>query len=88
MRLYKISTFVKYVIIAALTSFNCNVNLLGCVSMSNQECKVRPEIVEINSNAPAFSPYSVKKSKFSVSWNNINNPFAKLCASDVVKNKH
>ena len=88
MRLYKIFTFVKYVIIAALTSFNCNVNLLGCVSMSNQEYKVRPEIVEINSNELAFSPYSVRKSKFSVSWNNINNPFAKLCASDVVKNKH
>ena len=31
--------------------------------MSNQECKVRPKIININSNEPSFSPYSVKIKK-------------------------
>ena len=31
-----------------------NVNPLECVSMNNQECKVRPEIVNVNSNELFF----------------------------------
>ena len=27
---------------------------LNCVSMNNQECKIRPEIVDISSNNPIF----------------------------------
>ena len=54
--------------------------------MSNQDCKVRPEIININSNEPLFYPYSVKISKCSGSCNNINDPFAKLYVTDVVKN--
>ena len=27
---------------------------LSCISMNNQACKVRPEIVNVNSNEPAF----------------------------------
>ena len=40
--------------------------------MSNQECKVRPEIVNVNSNEPTFYPYSVKINKCIGSCNNIN----------------
>ena len=43
-------------------------------SMNNQECKVRPEIKNINSNKPSFHPYSVKISKCSSSCDNINDP--------------
>ena len=35
----------------------CNllsVNPLECVSINNQECKVRPEIVNVNSKEPVF----------------------------------
>ena len=53
--------------------------------MSNQECKVRPEIVNINSNNPIFYPLSVKTSKFSGNCNNVNNPYARTCVADVVK---
>ena len=67
-----------------MTFFGCN--SLKFVSMNNQECKVRPEIISINSNEPSFYPYSVKISKCSGSCNNINDPYAKLCVSDVVKN--
>ena len=51
-----------------------NLNSSKCISMSNQECKVRPEIVNVNSNEPTFYPYSVKINKCIGSCNNINDP--------------
>ena len=53
--------------------------------MNNQECKVRLEIININSNEPVLSPFSFKTSKCSGSCNNINDPYAKICVPDVVK---
>ena len=44
--------------------------------MNNQECKVRPEMININSNEPSVYPYIVKISKCSGSFNNINDPYA------------
>ena len=58
---------------------------LSCISMNNQACKVRPEIVNVNSNEPVFYPFSIKTSKCSGSCNNINDPYAKICVSDAVK---
>ena len=40
-----------------------NVNFLECVSMNNQECKIRPEIINLNTNEPVFYPYSIKIDK-------------------------
>ena len=54
--------------------------------MNNQECKIRPQIININSTEPSFYPYSVKINKCSGGCNNINDPYAKLCVPDVVKN--
>ena len=54
--------------------------------MNNQECRIRPEIININSNKPTFYPYSIKVNKFSGSCNTINNPYAKLYVPDVIKN--
>ena len=42
--------------------------------MNNQQCKVKPQIINININEPSFYPYSVKISKRSGICNNINNP--------------
>ena len=53
--------------------------------MNNQGCKARPEIVNVNSNNPIFYPFSIKTSKCSGSCNNINDPYAKICVPDVVK---
>ena len=60
--------------------------MLSCISMNNQECKVKPQIININGDDPVFFPFSIKTSKCSGSCNNINNPCAKLCVPDVVKN--
>ena len=54
--------------------------------MTNKECKVRPEIVNVNSNQPVFNPFSIKTSKCSGSCNNTNDPYAKMYVPDVVKN--
>ena len=59
---------------------------LKCVSISNQECKIRPEIINVNSNEPLFYSYRIKVNKCSGSCNNINDPYSKLCIPDVVKN--
>ena len=34
---------------------------LSCISMKNQECKVRPEIIDINSNNPIFCQELMKR---------------------------
>ena len=54
--------------------------------MNNQECKIRPQLININSNEPSFYPYSIEINKCSGICNNINRSYAKLCATDVVKN--
>ena len=54
--------------------------------MSNQECKARPKIIDINSHEPVFYPCSVKVRKCSGSCSNTNDPYVKLCIHDIVKN--
>ena len=49
-----------------------NVNSLECVSIENPKCKVRPNIVDINSNNPIFYRFSIKINKCSGNCNNIN----------------
>ena len=80
--------FVKQIIISAIIFFVnlTNVNQLECISMKNQECKVRPEIVDVSSNNPIFYPFGIKLNKCSGSCNNINDPYARICVTDTIKN--
>ena len=68
-------------------AFLTGVNSLNCVSMSNQKCKTRPQIVNVNGYDPMFFPFSIKTSKCSGSCNNINNSPAKMCVPDVINKK-
>ena len=88
----KIFRFVKIVFFIGLTiqsnftnAIPLNAIPLSCISMSNQICKARPEIINVSSNNPIFYPFSVKTSKCSGNCNNINDPYAKICVPDVVK---
>ena len=54
--------------------------------MKNREGKVRPEIININSNNPIFYLFSVKINRCSGNCNNINDPYARICISGTVKN--
>ena len=58
---------------------------LSCISMNNQARKVRPEIINTNSNEPIFYPFGIKASKGSGSCININDLYAKICVPEVVK---
>ena len=75
-----------FVAISIFSGITLSITPLKCVSMNNQERKVRSEIVNINSNEPASFPFSIKTSKCSGSCNNINDACAKLCIPDVIKN--
>ena len=81
--------FIKKSIFVGLTTLSSvnplSATLLKCVSGTNQECKVRSEIVNVNSDESVFYPFSIKTSKCSDSCNNINDPYVKICVPDVVK---
>ena len=85
--------FAKQIIVSAMMLLGCkipSVNSLSavpkCISINNQQCKKRPEIINIISNEPLFYPYSIKLNKCGGSCNNINDPYTKLCVLNVVKN--
>ena len=81
----KIFRFVKKVFFIGLTISSNFTNALNCISMKNRECKKRPQVINVNSNNPIFYPFSIKTSKCSGNCNNINNPYAKICVLDVIK---
>ena len=81
--------FIKKCFFTATTFFNfnlSNVNSLEYVSMNNQECKIRPEIINLNTNELLIYPYSIKKNKCKGSCNTINDLYAKICVPENIKN--
>ena len=82
----RIFSFVEKVFVLGLTVLSNFTNTFEYVSIKNQEYKVRPKIVYINSNNPIFYPFSVKINKCSSNCNNINNPYARICVPGAVKN--
>ena len=85
--MYKIFRFIKngFYIGSLFLSSLVSTTPLSCISMSNQACKVRPEIINLDSNESVFYPFSIKTSKCSGSCNNINDPYAKICVPGAVK---
>ena len=81
--------FIKKCFSTAITFFSyntLNVNSLECVSVNNQECKIRSEIINVNTNEPMLYPYSITINKCKGSCNTINDPYGKLCVPDTIKN--
>ena len=78
---------IKQIFISTMTLLSSllNVNPLECISMKNRECKVRAEIVNIKSNNPKFSPFSIKVNKCNGNCNNISDLYARIYAPDTVK---
>ena len=51
--------FIKKCFFTTMTFFGynvLNVNSLECVSMNNQECKIRSEIINVSTNESMFYP--------------------------------
>ena len=85
----KIFRFVKQTFISTMILFSYylpSANSWSCISISNQPCKARPEIINVNTNNPIIYPFSIKTSKSSSNCNNINDSYAKICVLGVVKN--
>ena len=80
--------FIKKVFVIVMTFFNLNplnANSLECVSINNEKYKVRPEIINVNNNEFVLHPFSIKVNKCGGSCNNINDPYAKLCFPNAIK---
>ena len=88
----KIFRFVKKVIVLGLIVLSnftkvtpLSATPLNCISMKNQECKTRPQVININSNNLIFYPFRFKMNQCSGNCNSINNPYAKICIPEVIK---
>ena len=45
-----------------------NTNSLSCISMNNQECKTKPQVINVNGDEPVFFLFSIETSKCSGSF--------------------
>ena len=65
----KIFGFVKKVFFVGLSislgftnANSLNAIPLSCISMNNQECKTRPQVINVNGDEPVFFPFSIETS--------------------------
>ena len=84
MKTFRFAKKVFFIGLTILSNFT-NINSLNCISIKNQEFKIRPQVVNINRNNSIFYPFSIKINKCIGNCNNINNPYAKICIPDVIK---
>ena len=77
--------FIKKVFVVAMAFFCFNVlsvSSLECISMKDQECKVREVIIN---NDYMLYPFSIKVNRCNGNCNNISNPYSKVCVPNVIK---
>ena len=54
--------FIRKIFFTVLSNVNLlSATPLSCVWMNNQECKVRPEIINVNNDELVFYPFSIKQ---------------------------
>ena len=58
------------------------------VSVINQKCKPRPKILDVNEGIgeALFYPYNVLVNKCSGSCNTLDDPMARICVPNIIKN--
>ena len=61
------------------------VKTLEFVSVINEKCMSRHKIINLNADEPVFYPLSINVNKCGGDCNNINDPMAKLCVPDIVR---
>ena len=83
MKIFRFVQKVFFIGLTILSSFANAISPLNCISMKNQECTRRPQVINISNNKPIFYPFSIKISKCSGNCNNIKNPYAKIFVPDV-----
>ena len=65
---------IKQRVFTGLTFFSTltGENMLLCISMNNQEYKVRPQIINVNGDDPVLFFFKIKTSRYNGSCNNVN----------------
>ena len=77
------------IISLAISLFNVlKVNALECLSVINRECAPRPKILDVNEGIgeALFYPYNVLLNKCRGSCNKLDDPIARLCVPNIIKN--
>ena len=64
------------------------VNTLKCLSVINRKCMPRPKILNLNEGIgeALFYPYNVLVNKCSGSCNTLDDPMARICVLNIIKN--
>ena len=73
----------------AISLFNVlKVNSLKCLSVINQKCMPRPKVLHVNEGVGEvlFYPYNVLVNKCSGSCNTLDDPMARICVPNIIKN--
>ena len=69
--------------------FFIGLTILSNFTSINSPCKARPEFVNVNTNNPYFILLVLKQGNNTMvitsNGNNINDPYAKICVPDVIK---
>ena len=58
---------------------------IKCVSLNIRPCRARLTFVDINSNETLFSLLTVSANKYGGSCNTINDPYARVCVPNKIK---
>ena len=77
MKIFRLVKKLFFIGLTILSDFT-NASSLSCISMKNQECKTRPQIINVNGDEPVFFLFSIGTSKCGGNCNNINYPYAKI----------
>ena len=80
---------IKKAFISTLAFFDHNIlltNDIKCYSLDSQECKIRPEIIDVNNKEPIFNPRKIKIIKCAGSCNTIDDPYGKTCFANYIGN--
>ena len=67
-------------ILVLISTVNASIK---CISLKNEECKVRKVIIR---NDCMTYPCSIKVNRCNGNCNNITNPYSRVCIPDIVKN--
>ena len=80
---------IKKAFISTFAFFSHNIllpNSLKCYSLDNQECKKRPEIINVNNKEPSFYAYKIKMNRCVGSCNTIDDPYGKTSFANDIEN--
>ena len=59
MKIFRFAKQMFFIGLRVLSGFT-DANSLSCISMNNQECKTRPQVINVNGDEPVFFPFSIE----------------------------